>query len=386
MRQSILWHGVRWASACAFVIAGTTAAAAHGASATTGQRLSEAADIPYPAVIAHRGDSYHAPEETRPAYKLARDEGADYLELDLQRTRDGHLIALHDTSLKRTTNIEDVFPERADAPVNTFTLAEIKRLDAGSWFNKTYPDRARAGFAGLKILTLDEVRQIAEGGDNHPGLYLETKAPDLFPGIEDDLRDYLLAHDWIGSTPLMAPDGFDAERHVGVAFTRGRVVLQTFSRDSLKNLQTDMPDTPKVLLLFLGEGGDNIPALGFAKQRPHESDVHFAARRRANPRAYLEALNFARDNGAAGVGPSARRVDLDPTFSYADLARRWEIRAAHRRGLIVHVYTPDNAIDFLRYQLRGVDGSFTNDAPSLLRFQRPGPASSADTLLARYGY
>lgn len=386
MTHSILSRGFRWASACVLVVAGTTGAAAHGASAAIGQRLSESAHIPYHAVIAHRGDSYHAPEETRPAYKLARDEGADYLELDLQRTRDGRLIALHDTNLKRTTNIEDVFPKRADDPINTFTLAEIKQLDAGSWFNKTYPDRARPGFKGLKILTLDEVRQIAEGGDNHPGLYLETKAPDLFPGIEDDLRNYLVAHEWIGSTPLMAPAGFNARQHVGVAFTPGRVVLQTFSRDSLKNLQADMPDTPKVLLLFLGQGGDNIPALGFAKQRPHESDVQFAARQRANPRAYLEALDFARDNGAAGVGPSATRLDLDPTFSYADLARRWEIRAAHRRGLIVHIYTPDKAIDFARYQLRGVDGSFTNDAPALLRFQHARPDDSAETLLNQYGY
>ena len=57
--------------------------------------------IPYPAVIAHRGASYDAPESTAAAYKVARDLGADYLELDLQRSKDGVLFALHDNNLQR---------------------------------------------------------------------------------------------------------------------------------------------------------------------------------------------------------------------------------------------------------------------------------------------
>ena len=328
MRRSTIRLSSRWAGVLAALLAGPAMVSAQATVASTGQRLSETAGIAYHAVIAHRGDSFHAPEETRPAYQLARDEGADYLELDLQRTSDGQLIALHDNNLKRTTNIKQVFPDRADDPVSTFTLAEIKQLDAGSWFNDTYPDRARESFVGLKILTLDEVRQIAEGGTNHPGLYLETKVPDLFPGIESDLRDYLLAQNWIGSTPLMAPTGFEASKRVDVAFTPGRVVLQTFSRQSLQNLQAVMPDTPKVLLLFLGKGGDNIPAMGIAKKCPNESEAQFTARQRADPTAYLEALDFARHNGAIGVGPSATRVDRDATFSYTDLATPWQIAAA----------------------------------------------------------
>ena len=64
-----------------------------------GQRISEEAGVPHPAVIAHRGASYYAPEETEPAYLLARDLGATYLELDLQRTKEGVLIAFHDDTL-----------------------------------------------------------------------------------------------------------------------------------------------------------------------------------------------------------------------------------------------------------------------------------------------
>ena len=85
--------------------------------------------------------------------------GADYVEQDLAVTKDGVLICLHDASLERTTNVEEMFPDRGVSislegktrrrwVANDFTLAEIKRLDAGSWFDKK--------FAGEKILTFDE--------------------------------------------------------------------------------------------------------------------------------------------------------------------------------------------------------------------------------------
>ena len=64
--------------------------------------------LPRNIVIAHRGTTYWAPEETEAAMRWARNIGADYLELDLQRTKDGVLIALHDVNLRRTTNVETV--------------------------------------------------------------------------------------------------------------------------------------------------------------------------------------------------------------------------------------------------------------------------------------
>jgi len=105
--------------------------------------------IPRPAVIAHRGASYLAPEETEPAYILARDLGADYLEMDIQRTKDHVLVAFHDDSVERTTNAAKVFPGREKGNIADFTLAELKQLDAGTWFNQTYPKRARAKYAGV---------------------------------------------------------------------------------------------------------------------------------------------------------------------------------------------------------------------------------------------
>lgn len=78
-----------------------------------GKVLSEKYGLPWPAVIAHRGASFDAPEETIPAYTLARDLGADYLEMDIQRTKDGVLIALHDDVLERTTNIAEVLDRKS---------------------------------------------------------------------------------------------------------------------------------------------------------------------------------------------------------------------------------------------------------------------------------
>ena len=92
-----------------------------------GSTLCTKIPIPCDAVIAHRGASYQAPESTRPAYLLARDLGVDYLELDLQGTQDGVLVAVHDNSLGRNTNVAEVFPDRADAPVSSFTLDELKQ-------------------------------------------------------------------------------------------------------------------------------------------------------------------------------------------------------------------------------------------------------------------
>ncbi|WP_205619353.1 glycerophosphodiester phosphodiesterase family protein [Salinivibrio socompensis] len=138
--------------------------------------LSEQLGIADHAVIAHRGDSYNAPESTLPAYQLACEVGADYLELDLQRTKDGKLIAVHDDNLKRNTNIETVYPERADDPVNTFTWAELEKLDAGSWYNESYPERARESFRGLQLVTLDQVREIAEDCAHQRSLHRDQGA------------------------------------------------------------------------------------------------------------------------------------------------------------------------------------------------------------------
>ena len=98
-------------------------------------------------LVAHRGACAYAPEHTLASYRLALQQGADYVEQDLAVTKDRVLICLHDESLERTTDVAEVFPDRAvvDPATGTkqwlvvdFTLAEIKQLDAGSWFDARY--------------------------------------------------------------------------------------------------------------------------------------------------------------------------------------------------------------------------------------------------------
>src|ERR1041385_7693497 len=138
-------------------------------------------------IIAHRGASHWAPESTEPSYRLARELGADWLELDVQRSKDGVLVVFHDDHLGRTTDVAKKFPNRTQEPLGAFTYEELQQLDCGSWFNRHHPHRARPSYAGLKVLTLAEVSSLAQGHR----LYLETKAAHLYPGIEKQIVDQL---------------------------------------------------------------------------------------------------------------------------------------------------------------------------------------------------
>ncbi|WP_339530868.1 glycerophosphodiester phosphodiesterase [Pseudomonas mucidolens] len=338
--------------------------------------------IPRPAVIAHRGASFDAPESTAAAYKVARDLGADYLELDLQRSKDGVLFALHDDNLQRTTDVATKFPERKDSPANEFTMAELKTLDAGSWFNSAYPERARPGFAGLKIQTLDEIIKIAEGNPQHkPGLYIETKEPKLFPGIEADLKDKLQDKGWLSSAGSKL-----GKSNTGVGQGRGRVILQTFEKDSLKELQKEMPNTPKILLLWVGEGGmEPKSKVTFADSGEPTKAAYYAKQEPKDAAEFEKWIDDAKNLGAIGTGPSAQRTDLNDQ-SYSDLVKPEMNALTHDKGLLVHVYTVDEPVDFKKVMDAGVDGIFTNRAAELLKYYRRAPASSVSQLLEDHGY
>src|SRR5262249_41223126 len=120
------------------------------------------------ALIAHRGASGLAPEHTLAAYKLAMHYKADFVEPDLGVPEDNVLVCLHDETLGRTTNIKEVFPDRASKVdlrqpgphwlALDFTIAEIKRLDAGKWF--------KPEFAGQRVPTFLEMIDLVR---THPG-------------------------------------------------------------------------------------------------------------------------------------------------------------------------------------------------------------------------
>ncbi|MGW8180026.1 MAG: glycerophosphodiester phosphodiesterase family protein, partial [bacterium] len=119
--------------------------------------------MPDNAVIAHRGTVYWAPELTEAAYRWARNAGADYVELDVRRSKDSVLVIMHDDTFRRTTDVAEIFPGREGDPVGSFTYEEIMQLDAGSAFNEKNPERARDGFRGQDVLVFEDVFRIAEG-------------------------------------------------------------------------------------------------------------------------------------------------------------------------------------------------------------------------------
>lgn len=183
--------------------------------------------------VAHRGASSYAPEHTLAAYQLAIDQGADYVEQDLQITKDGVLVCLHDLTLERTTNVEDVFPERARRhrgrktwPVADFTLSEIKQLDAGSWFSRK--------FAGERVPTWQEAIDLIRG---RAGLFPETKDPE-----EYDQRGFDMA---AMTLEVLQENGLDRPG----ADPRTPVIIQSFSPASLKRMKALGTQLPLMLLI-----------------------------------------------------------------------------------------------------------------------------------------
>jgi glycerophosphoryl diester phosphodiesterase len=115
-------------------------------------------------VIAHRGASGHAPENTLAAFKRAVALGASLIETDLHLSRDAHFVAIHDDTVNRTTN--------GQGQVHDLTLADLRRLDAGSWFGSE--------FTGERIPTLEEILEFSKKND--VVFYLELKPSGAWGG------------------------------------------------------------------------------------------------------------------------------------------------------------------------------------------------------------
>ncbi|MDQ7826832.1 MAG: glycerophosphodiester phosphodiesterase family protein [Candidatus Eremiobacteraeota bacterium] len=127
-----------------------------------------------PFIIGHRGASSLAPENTMASFRKAQTLGAEMIELDVHRTKDGALIIMHDDTVDRTTD--------GQGAVKDLTLREIKALDAGSWFS---PD-----FKGEGVPTFDEVLQWARGKVK---IDIEIKNSMQYPGIEKEIISLLKA-------------------------------------------------------------------------------------------------------------------------------------------------------------------------------------------------
>lgn len=247
-------------------------------------------------VIAHRGASAYAPEHTFAAYDLAIEQSADYLEQDLQLTADGELVVLHDEVLDRVARGP---ADSCTGPVADKTLAQLQECEVGTWFNEAYPDRADPAYVEMRIPTM---REIVDRYGTDVRYYIEIKAPDEQPGMEEALLDLL---DDTGLTEAAAADP-------------GQVLIQSFSADSLRRLHEARPDLPLVQL---------IGALSFPVTDEVLDDIA---------------------TYAVAIGPAVEPLD------------EALIAAAHERCLAVHPYTVDDSAAITTLLDQGVDGLFTN--------------------------
>ncbi|MDW4297158.1 glycerophosphodiester phosphodiesterase [Staphylococcus saprophyticus] len=243
--------------------------------------------------IAHRGASGYAPEHTFFSYDKSHNAiGASYIEIDLQMTKDGHLVAMHDETVDRTTN--------GAGRVDQYTLKELKQLDAGSKFNSQNPQYANSNYKGAKIPTLDEILERYGTSANY---YIETKSPDVYPGMEEKLLDSLNKHHMLNKQSL----------------NNGQVLVQSFSQESLLKMQKLNSNVPLIRLLDKGE------LLALSQQD------------------FNEIRNYA-----IGVGPEA-----------SDLTKQ-NVKNLKKAGLLVHPFTVNDPEDMKRLNHYGVDGVFTN--------------------------
>jgi glycerophosphoryl diester phosphodiesterase len=270
--------------------------------------------------IAHRGASAYAPEHTIAAYQLALEQRADYVEQDLAVTRDGVLICLHDDSLNRTTNVEQVYPGRAStAPggrggashwlANDFTLAEIRKLDAGSWFDPK--------FAAATVPTWDEAVALVRG---KAGLYPELKSPPLYTARGVDMVKLFV--DAVKKGGLDRPESLRTTP----------MIIQSFDEGTIRRLAKELPGVPRILLM--GSFGDK----GMTDARVRDIATF-----------------------ATGIGPTKELVDKDPGV----------VQRAHAARLTVTAYTfrsrstgrfPDVRAEMSHFlNTLGIDALFTDN-------------------------
>lgn len=283
-------------------------------------------------VIAHRGASGYLPEHTLAAYELAVAMGADYIEPDLQMTRDGHLVVMHDATLERTTDVAQRFaPREGGYRVADFSLEEIRSLAMRP------QGTARLQHAGfkpvsaepLRVPTFDEVillaRRLEARGARQIGLYPEAKQPG--PRMAQRILATLAEHGYRGSD---------------------KVFIQSFDVDTIRNLRRRQAAMGQDFKLVL---------LSSAPNRLLAMDLEHIAR------------------FADGVGVNIRGDGMSRSF----------IELAHKAGLFVHGYTfneadPAQAVPQVRKFLNwGMDGVFANypDLALLGRAQAAAQAGSS---------
>jgi len=166
-------------------------------------------------IIAHRGASAYTTGNTLAAYEMAVQMGADYIEIDLQMTKDGKLVALHDS----VVTLHDVQQAVADV-----TFDEIQLHSPGPEFNENPLAYTLPNFRDLRIVDLSEI--LDHFGDS-VNYYIEMKSPEEYPGIEEELLRQLAEHQLLNREGAMP-----------------KVIVQSFDAESLKDIHAMEPSIP----------------------------------------------------------------------------------------------------------------------------------------------
>lgn len=266
-------------------------------------------------VIAHRGASGYLPEHTIPGAVMAYSFGADYLELDVVMTKDGHLVVMHDLTLNATTNVEDVFPDKVNNKgkydVIDFSLNEIKLLkvnERSSRNGKTaaFPSRFPIKSQLFEIPTLEEViilvKGLSKSFGRNIGLYIELKAPEFHRKHKLDPAKELLS--------LLYRYGYKEESDA--------IFIQSFDSATLKSLSFDHKTSIRLIQLI----GEN-------NWRLSETDFTFLKSKKG-----MEEIS----QYAVGIGPWMNQVvtgiDSSGKVQITDL-----VANARKHNLLIHPYT-----------------------------------------------
>lgn len=275
-------------------------------------------------VIAHRGASAYAPENTLSAFGLAIDQGADWFELDCTLSADGEVVVIHDDTVDRTTN--------GSGAVIELTFEQLRELDAGSWKDPKY--------AGERIPVLDESLNL---GRERAGVYVEIKDSD------DDrmLRDMLLEMFDTGR-PLTAEERVAMVHEIEASGTRNytltRKTIQTIRDRGLQNDVVIQSFSPVVCAIALSEAPDiRTEFLG-------EDDG-------AQPEHWDSVIQWLRILDPPGFNPNKRAM----------LTQRDVIADIMNQGKTISVWTIDGRRDTIEFAHWGASAIITNRPDNALQ-------------------